>query len=454
MTTLKNKIIKNFIAGILSCILVFSILVTLLVTINYNDLFSAVDDKRPKEISEQLIKLNNDKDTEADFMWAYIDKMAQDSKLDLKYYDSDNKLVKHFEGRDKSDRSKILSKEYNVIDENKKTRAGRIEVYYNRDLTGMNQMKSNFTQAVLYAITISLAIGLLIAIILSTNISKPISSIDQSTVAIREGVYDLITEETDISEIESLKDNINFLSTNLKRQESIRKQYAQDISHELRTPLTNLKLYIEAIKDGVVEADNSTLDLLANEIVRLEGLIVGLKNTFDENVSYAILTKSTVNLTEIMENVSKSFLAKARINNISINNYFDESVLFYTDKDKLIQVIQNLIQNAIKAIGSDGTINLYLRESKDKITINVVDTGIGIKEEDQAKIFERLYRVEDARNTKENGVGLGLAISKNFVEALDGKIEVKSVFGQGSDFMITFLKKNRMNNDKKKEKAH
>ena len=83
MTTLKNKIIKNFIAGILSCILVFSILITLMVTINYNDLFKQLDDKRPNEISDQFIRLNNDKDVSSKFMWSYLENMAHDSKVDL-----------------------------------------------------------------------------------------------------------------------------------------------------------------------------------------------------------------------------------------------------------------------------------------------------------------------------------------------------------------------------------
>ena len=452
MTTLKNKIIKNFVAGILSCILVFSILITLLVTINYNDLFKDIDDKRPKEVVEQFTRLNNDPDISGESMWAYLGNMVIDQKVDIKYYDENNKLVKELKGRDPNDESKILSKEYSFIDENNNSKAGKIEIFYNRDYTGVNKMKKNFTQAVIYAITISLAIGLVIAMILSTNISTPISSIGESTLAIKEGHYDHIKEDTDIKEIESLRDNINFLSSTLKIQESIRKQYAQDISHELRTPLTNLKLYIEAMRDGVIEADAATLDLLSSEIVRLEGLIVGLKNTFDENVSYAILSKSTVNLTELIENIAASFLAKAKLNNITINTYLDNEVYFKTDKDKFIQILQNLISNSIKAIGNDGTIDIHLRETDKEIIINVIDDGIGIKEEDLAKIFERFYRVEDARNTKENGVGLGLAITKNFTEALSGKIKVKSKYGQGSDFSITFDKNNRITNEKKKDK--
>lgn len=452
MTTLKNKIIKNFIAGILSCILVFSILITLMVTINYNDLFRQLDDKRPNEISDQFIRLNNDKDISSKFMWSYLDNMAHDSKVDIEYYDEAGKLIKHLKGRDKSDDSKILSKEYNIIDDTTNLNAGKIIIRYNRDLTGVNEVKNNFTQAVIYAITISLAIGTVIAIILSTNISNPITSIGESTLAIKEGVYDQIEEETDIREIENLKDNINFLSNNLKKQESIRKQYAQDISHELRTPLTNLKLTIEAMKDGIIDADPATFDTLTAEIVRLEGLIVGLKNTFEENVAHAVLSKSMVDVSELVSYIAKSFNAKAKLNNIRINTYIDEDVRLYTDRDKLSQIIQNLVSNAIKAIGKNGTIEINLTEDEKEIQVSVKDSGIGIKEEDIPRIFDRFYRVEDSRNTKDNGVGLGLAITKNFVLALEGKIRVKSNLGFGSEFNVVFEKNNRMNNDKKKDK--
>src|SRR5699024_11122542 len=373
MTTLKNKIIKNFIAGILSCILVFSILVTLLVTINYNDLFKAIDDKRPKEVVEQFTRLNNDPNISGSLMWDYLSNMAIDQKVDIIYYDENDKLIKNLKGRDESDNSKIFTKEYNFIDENNNSKAGKIEIYYNRDYTGVNEMKRNFTQAVVYAIAISLVIGTVISLILSTNISKPISSIGESTLAIKEGDYNYIVEDTDIKEIEILKDNINFLASNLKRQESIRKQYAQDISHELRTPLTNLKLYIEGMRDGVIDVDEPTLDILSNEIVRLESLIVGLKNTFDENVSYAILSKSEVNITKLIGNISKSFLAKARLNNITINTHLDRDVILNTDRDKLSQIIQNLISNAIKAIDKDGEIDIHLRETDKEIIINVID---------------------------------------------------------------------------------
>lgn len=206
------------------------------------------------------------------------------------------------------------------------------------------------------------------------------------------------------------------------------------------------------MKDGIIDADPATFDTLTAEIVRLEGLIVGLKNTFEENVAHAVLSKSMVDVSELVSYIAKSFNAKAKLNNIRINTYIDEDVRLYTDRDKLSQIIQNLVSNAIKAIGKNGTIEINLTEDEKEIQVSVKDSGIGIKEEDIPRIFDRFYRVEDSRNTKDNGVGLGLAITKNFVLALEGKIRVKSNLGFGSEFNVVFEKNNRMNNDKKKDK--
>ena len=111
-----------------------------------------------------------------------------------------------------------------------------------------------------------------------------------------------------------------------------------------------------------------------------------------------------------------------------------------SDKDKISQVVQNLISNAIKAIKDDGLIRVSLHEDKNNIYIDVKDNGVGITDEKKEIIFERFYRIDDARNTKINGHGLGLSISKNFVESLGGRIKLKSKPGKGSTFSVIFPK--------------
>lgn len=441
MTSLRNKLIKNFIAGVLACILIYSILITLLVTLKYSDLLQIVDDKKPNLISEWFIRLNNDENISSEGMRAYLDDLSKQQNVNIKYYDADGNLIKYIHSLKADDPDHIKSKSYNVFNADKKREAGKILVEYSVDYTTVNRLQDDFRQAVIYAITSSLIIGFLLAIILSTNISKPIVEMNDFTVKIKEGIYEsLDDEESDIREISNLQNNINFLSKSLKRQEDIRMRYAQDISHELRTPLTNLKLYIEALDDGVMEFDETTVQSLNGEINRLQVLIDGLKDSFNESVEMGKLNLEEVNISDMLNGIANGFMANFINRNISLSKEIEPDIFLVTDRNKLLQVIQNILTNAIKAIGRDGNIKIKLSEYKQKVFIEITDDGIGIDSDKLDMIFERFYRIDDSRNTKTNGVGLGLAISKNFVEALNGKIDVKSKINEGTSFILSFSK--------------
>lgn len=441
MTSLRNKLIKNFIAGVLSCILIYSILITLLVTFRYSDMLKIIDDKKPNLISEWFIRLNNDENISSNMMWDYLEDLSKQQNVNIKYFDQKGNLVKYIKAIDKDSGENIKSKTYKVFNAEKKQEAGKIAVEYSVDYTTVNRLQDDFRHAVIYAISSSLLIGFLIAIILSTNISKPIININNFTLKIKEGIYGSIdNEDSDIIEISDLQNNINFLSKSLKRQEEIRMRYAQDISHELRTPLTNLKLYIEAIDDGVIEFDQSVAKSLNGEINRLQVLIDGLKDSFNESVEMGKLNLEEVNISRMLEEISNGFMANFLNKNIKLDKNLKADVYMITDKTKLMQVIQNILTNAIKAIDRDGNISIKLTDTNKHVTIEITDDGIGIDEDKLDMIFERFYRIDDSRNTKTNGLGLGLAITKNFVEALNGKIIVKSKLNEGTSFSLIFKK--------------
>lgn len=441
MTSLRNKLIKNFIAGVLSCILIYSILITLLVTFRYSDMLKIIDDKKPNLISEWFIRLNNDENISSNMMWDYLEDLSKQQNVNIKYFDQKGNLVKYIKAIDKDSGENIKSKTYKVFNAEKKQEAGKIAVEYSVDYTTVNRLQDDFRHAVIYAISSSLLIGFLIAIILSTNISKPIININDFTLKIKEGIYGSIdNDDSDIIEISDLQNNINFLSKSLKRQEEIRMRYAQDISHELRTPLTNLKLYIEAIDDGVIEFDQSVAKSLNGEINRLQVLIDGLKDSFNESVEMGKLNLEEVNISRMLEEISNGFMANFLNKNIKLDKNLKADVYMITDKTKLMQVIQNILTNAIKAIDRDGNISIKLTDTNKNVTIEITDDGIGIDEDKLDMIFERFYRIDDSRNTKTNGLGLGLAITKNFVEALNGKIIVKSKLNEGTSFSLIFKK--------------
>jgi two-component sensor histidine kinase len=440
MITLKSKIIRNFTAGILACILVFSILVTLFVNFNYKELLLDMKDERSIEVSYWFRVYNNDPNVSKEEMWEGIDNLAEDLEVKIVFEEPDGSISYSFDGREKHNSYPPKEDVFSFFNVDKTRRSGKLHVIYYTNPEPIHQLQKNFSTALVYSIGISLLIGIIISLILSDNISEPIMTMSDDTIKIKDGQYEIGDQYTDIKELETLQNNINYLSNNLKYQEEIRKQYAQDISHDLRTPITNLQLYIEAIKDGVIDADKDTMDILLSDVKRLEDLVEGLKKTFDDNVEYFKLNKETFNLSDLVKSVVNSFLINAENNNITLNSYIDEDIIVNSDKDKFNQILQNLLSNAIKAIGRNGNIDVYLKNDNKEITLRVVDDGVGIEEEKIPKIFERFYRIEDSRNTEENGNGLGLSITKNFTDALGGTINVNSKLNEGTDFTLTFMK--------------
>lgn len=440
MITLKSKIIRNFTAGILSCVLVFSILVTLLVTSSYIELIKENSDSRPDQVATWFKKFNNDPAFTKKDMQDGLDNLAKNLEVDIYFQNLNGTISYPAYGRNKNNPLRKDEKVFSVYNINRNKRSGTLHIIYNADPEPVRKLQRDFSRAIVYSLSISLLIGIIISIILSENISEPIMIISDETINLKDGNYKIDDRISDIKEIETLQTNINYLSNNLQKQEEIRKQYAQDISHELRTPLTNLQLYIEAIKDGVIEPDENTMSVLLEDVNRLEGLIEGLKKTFDQNVEHLELKKEDFNASELTESIVKSFRASAGYNNIKINTYIQEDINFYSDYDKYSQILQNLISNAIKAIGKDGEVDVYLNADNESITLRVADNGVGIAEDKIERIFDRFYRIEDSRNTKENGHGLGLSITKNFVDALDGKISVDSQLNVGTTFILTFIR--------------
>ncbi|MDU2598813.1 MULTISPECIES: sensor histidine kinase [Anaerococcus] len=440
MITLKSKIIRNFTAGILSCVLVFSILVTLLVTSSYIELIKENSDSRPDQVATWFKKFNNDPAFTKKDMQDGLDNLAKNLEVDIYFQNLNGTISYPAYGRNKNNPLRKDEKVFSVYNINRNKRSGTLHIIYNADPEPVRKLQRDFSRAIVYSLSISLLIGIIISIILSENISEPIMIISDETINLKDGNYKIDDRISDIKEIETLQTNINYLSNNLQKQEEIRKQYAQDISHELRTPLTNLQLYIEAIKDGVIEPDENTMSVLLEDVNRLEGLIEGLKKTFDQNVEHLELKKEDFNASELTESIVQSFRASAGYNNIKINTYIQEDINFYSDYDKYSQILQNLISNAIKAIGKDGEVDVYLNADNESITLRVADNGVGIAEDKIERIFDRFYRIEDSRNTKENGHGLGLSITKNFVDALDGKISVDSQLNVGTTFILTFIR--------------
>lgn len=276
-----------------------------------------------------------------------------------------------------------------------------------------------------------------IAILISNNISKPIEVVSNMANLMGEGGFDSkIDYQSNIYEIDTLISSINNLSLKLEEQENLRKRLTTDISHELRTPLTNVQTHLEAMIDGVWDPSIERLNSVNEEVIRLTNLVNQLKNLakFDSEKNKLNLTE--VNIEKLIKNIVYNNQGCALEKNINIMMNL-ENINAYLDKDKISQVVVNLLSNAIRYTNNGGNIYINAYEEKENIKIHFKDDGVGIPKESLKYIFERFYRVDESRSKETGGIGVGLTIVKSIIDLHKGKIEVKSKKNKGSEFIIT-----------------
>ena len=277
-------------------------------------------------------------------------------------------------------------------------------------------------------------ITIFIAILISNNISKPVEVVSNMANLIGDGDYDnKIDYDSNIVEIDVLIKSINNLSAKLEEQENLRKRLTTDISHELRTPLTSIQTHLEAMIDGIWEPDTERLNSVNEEVIRLTNLVNQLQNLakFDSEKSKLNLAK--VNVKNLIMNVVYNNQGKALEKNINIECDL-ESIDSYLDKDKISQVIVNLLSNAIRYTNNGGKIFISSYKENNNLKIQFKDNGIGIPKENIKYIFERFYRVDESRS--KNTGGIGLTIVKSIIDLHQGTIEVRSELNKGSEFIV------------------
>ncbi|BAD65245.1 two-component sensor histidine kinase [Shouchella clausii KSM-K16] len=232
--------------------------------------------------------------------------------------------------------------------------------------------------------------------------------------------------------------------TEQKKLEQVRKDFVANVSHELKTPVTSIKGFAETLLDGAI--DDPVLSKQFTEIIwkesdRLQMLIVDLLELSKiENAQFK-LDLEDMSLKDITEDVFELVRGKAEEKGMHLHIQEQGSSVIEGDWQRLKQVVLNLVSNAISYTPSGGHVTVALKEQKDAVVLKVQDTGIGIDPKETLRIFERFYRVDRARSRNSGGTGLGLAIVKHLAEAHHAKIEVQSEEGKGTEFSLTFPKK-------------
>ena len=227
--------------------------------------------------------------------------------------------------------------------------------------------------------------------------------------------------------------------TEYVKLENMRKEFVANVIHELKTPITSIKGFVETLKmtDNLDDdTKNRFLTIIENEATRLTRLIddILLLSTIENKTKKKV---EKVDLFEVFEEVHEVVNYIAKKKNIKVKYEFkNKDIDLWEYSGYIRQILLNIISNAIKYTGENGSVNIKQYIKAEKVFIEVKDNGIGIPQEDIDRIFERFYRVDKARSRSVGGTGLGLAITKHMIKALNGNIKVESDLGVGSKFII------------------
>lgn len=284
---------------------------------------------------------------------------------------------------------------------------------------------------------ISIVFAAIAGIILAGKISVPVKAATRAAKDIARGNYNnRINTDICTMELSELGNAVNHMAESLDNQEMLRRRLTSDVAHELRTPVANVSSNIETIIEGALEPTNERLSSCYNELERITGIITELEKLRQIEGENMILHIGHVDIYELAKEVKLIFeneMSKKNIRCDIIGEHIDVCV----DKDKMSQVLNNLISNAVKYTDNYGNIQITVIQENENVVITVEDNGCGIDDNDIQYIFERFYRTDKSRNRSTGGAGIGLTITRAIVQLHGGTIHVESKKGVGSLFKVT-----------------
>ena len=286
----------------------------------------------------------------------------------------------------------------------------------------------------------TLAAALASGLLISRRLSAPLVAVTASAGRIASGDYGVaLPASSSTRELRDLVQAINHLARSLGEQESLRRRLTSDVAHELRTPLTTLRSHLEALIDGVWEASPERLKGLHEETLRLGRLVEDLSSLSRYEQGSLELKKEPLRAAELASAVVALWQEPFRRKGVSLElraGVSEAGLIVWADREKLTQVLTNLLNNALSFTPPGGQVAVSLRGEAGAVELAVEDTGCGIPPEDLPHVFERFYRADPSRARDTGGFGIGLSIVREIVRAHGGTVEARSAPGRGSEFRV------------------
>lgn len=454
MQTIRKRLSILFVVCSIIAILLITFFVNLTINSKFNKYMVDTQNKRYERIVSYLVEV-----------YKREGKLSKDSGIELMHeaymgnycltlYDDNNKVIW---GMDPNDvRNRLNLSEMNVKNEGVYTKK-KFEIKSDNKIVGYVEIgqyspillteedinfKASINKSIILSGILTLIIIIAVSLYFSKQFSMPIKEVANMSVHLSKGEFDIKSDiNSNIEELEDLRNSANILAEKLKYQDALRRRLVSDISHEIRTPLNVLQNNLEAMIDGILPITTERMNHLNEEVIRFGKLLNNLNILKEFEVESMKLIFKTIFLDELIRDVCKDFYMAAEEKGIKIDCYIepDRDYRINGDRDKLKQVFINLMSNAIKFTKEKGHVWVNVYDNNKNIIVEVKDNGIGIKEEDLSFIFERLYRGDKSRHEIQ-GNGIGLTIVKNTLLLHSASIEVESKEGEGSTFRVYFNK--------------
>ncbi|MBQ9743812.1 MAG: HAMP domain-containing histidine kinase [Clostridia bacterium] len=284
---------------------------------------------------------------------------------------------------------------------------------------------------------IMVAVTGIISLIISKRIASPIVNMCKDVKKISKGIP-VVFEETGTEETVELAKTLNNMSEELNKVDKMQKELIANISHDLRTPLTMISGYSEVMRDIPGENTPENMQVIIDEAARLSSLVNDLLDLSKFQTGVQVLNCRVMNLTKTVRSAIERYEHLISHKGYKITFEYDEDVCIFADEIRILQVIYNLVNNAINYTGEDKTVTIKQAVYDGLVKIQIIDTGCGISEDELPLIWDRYYKVDKVHSRARVGTGIGLSIVKNILTIHDCRFGVESEINKGSTFWFEF----------------
>lgn len=324
--------------------------------------------------------------------------------------------------------------------------SGNGPTYYMLAFSSKTQQENymwNITEVFLISMVGVLAVAMFLVYIVTLKFTDPIKEIAEYSKKIGNGDFSVTVPDYDVEEYSQLASAFNEMAASLKSYDTMRNSFLANVSHELRTPMTSMSGFVDGLLDGTIpkEQEKHYLKIISSEVHRLARLVRSMLNLAKIEAGELKPNLTSFSVLEPIVDTLVTFEPRIDAKRIEIQGLDVDRVNLYADNDLVHQVMYNLIENAIKFVDEDGYIRFTFSPAGDMTVISIKNSGEGLSEDELPLVFDRFYKTDKSRGLDKTGVGLGLNIVRSIIKLHGGKIMVRSVKGEYTEFIFTLPNK-------------